>query len=729
MKYPELLTKACLLWLICFCLSCSNEKPGSNTEISDQMPGLWYQQPLRILQTVLREPDASDYNVDSMISYMNRIHANVLVINGGGIVDYFQNTLPLANVNQYIGSRDLLADIVNGCHQNNIKVIARIDFRGVDKARYELHPDWFARDDKGNPIILDYTTPPLYAPCYNSYYRNEHAVDFISVLLNKYKVDGIWHNAVNFPQTCYCGRCKAKYLKFSGKKIPTKSDPDAEWNEYYRWKAADAAEQLELMRSTVKKSGEDKAYAAEVFDMYDVNQQKKTGIDLYSAAKYFDFLVTVSFMADNSAELDYKDISYASEIVKFLKALDPDKSPVILFGGNGTEHRYVYDPPADLRQWLWEAAGSGGGFWNCYFNGAYPAVTLDTRNSFLVSDAFMYLQKNNNLVRDLIPVTDIGIFYSKATAQLVGDKAFAEPLKGMLRIMQDGHIQYGFVTDYNLTPEALSRFKILIMPDVGFLDPGQASMITDWVKSGGQLIATYQTSLLDENGNISTDFILSDLYGAHYTGTIADTETDSYQKIMTRNSIMAGFNKTSLLHNGGKTLICKMDTDAEMITGYIPRINNQPPEYAYPESWDTDIPVIVYHKSVKGSVIYFANQPGKLNYTTGHPDYHDMIMNSIHTLTGGKLSLTTNAPAAVHIYLNRNRKDPSLYQLSLVNTASAPARPIRDIVPVNNIKIEFPFKIEAINSMSDNPVAFHMESQSVIIDRLIEFEAFSIKIK
>ena len=125
------------IFLILALYACQSDGPeGGNISLENSMEGYWYQQPLRILQTVLRQPDAADYNVDSLVQYMEEVHANALVINGGGIVDYFQNTLPMANVNPYIGSRDLLADIVKGCHESGIKVIARIDFRGVHKERY-----------------------------------------------------------------------------------------------------------------------------------------------------------------------------------------------------------------------------------------------------------------------------------------------------------------------------------------------------------------------------------------------------------------------------------------------------------------------------------------------------------------------------------------------------------------------------------------------------------------
>ena len=689
------------------------ERPG--------LTGYWYEQPLRIQQTVLRQPDVIDYDVDSLVAYLKSTHADVLVINGGGIVDYFQNTLPMANINKYLGDRDLLKEVVEACHANEIKVITRVDFRGVEKERYDLHPDWFGNDPNGNPLLLNYTTPELCAPCYNSYYRNEHSVQFISTLFEKYNIDGIWHNAVNDHQTCYCDQCEKKYLEAYNRKIPLGDGHDNDWEEYYRWKADCADEQLTLMRKTVKKYGEDKVYSAEVFSMFDVTQQKHTGIDLFSASKYFDFLVTVSFLASNSANVEYKDISYASDIVKFLKSLQPGKSPVILFGGNGTEHRYIYDPPIDSRLWLWEAVGSGGGFWNCYFNGAYPAVTLDVRNAYVHKDAYEYLKNNAAVTQGLVPVTDIAIFYSKASGQMVGDNEFSLPIKGFLRLLHEEHYQYGFISDHQLTMEKLNQFNVLIMPNVVGLKEQDATLIRNWVNEGGKLIATFATSLFDENGERREDFLLADLFGCHFTGNAANTEVDCYQQIVKRTSILDGFDKTTLIHNGGNTMLCAINPEAFMITGYLPKINNQPPEFAFPDSWETEYPVIVENSFGKGKVIYFANQPGKLNYTVGHPDYHNLLNNAIITLQGNEETLRTDAPSSVHIYLNKSNKDPELYQLSLINTTSGAMRPMRDLVPIHNITIELPFVINSAEVISKFDSKIDINKMKLHIETLNDF--------
>lgn len=702
--------------------ACQSDSPDDQSlSPENTLEGYWYQQPLRILQTVLRQPDAADYNVDSLVQYMEEVHANVLVINGGGVVDYFQNTLPMANVNPYIGKRDLLADIVTGCHEAGIKVIARIDFRGVHNDRYELHPDWFARDENNEPIILNYTTPGLYAPCYNGYYRNEHAVAFISQLFEKYNIDGIWHNAVNFHNVCYCKRCQDLYFEKHQKKIPVKSDPGDDWEVYYRWNEIIAGKQLAKMRATVKKFGEDKCYSAEVFDMYRVEQQKHTGISLYSAAEYFDFLVTVSFIANNSYPIDYKDIYYPSSIVRFLKALRPGKSPVILFGGNGTEHRYIYDPPLESRLWLWETAGVGGGFWNCYFNGSFPAKTLDTRNAYLASDAYQYIFDNQELIQNLQPVKDIAIFFSKASGQMLGDDDFSLPLKGIFRLMEEGHYQYGFVTDNELDTDNLNQFKILIMPNVAALSDDHLNIIREWVDGGGRLIATFQTSLFDEFGIQRKDFGLSDVFGVSYAGKVINTNTDCYQKILTRNEFLNGFEKTKLLHNSGKTLMVTSDPEATTLTGYLPKINNQPPENAFPDNWDSSNPIMVLNSYGKGQVVYFANEAARLNYTIGHPDYRDQLENSLDVFLGDDTVLKTNAPGSVHVYLNQNAEDPKVYQLSLVNTSSATHRPLRDLVPVSGIEVNLPFDFTHHEVLMAGDASIRADGNTLYIDDLGEF--------
>ena len=140
----------------------------------------WFLKPVRIMHTVLREIDARNYDASKVVDYLKKGSYNTLCVNAGGIVDFFQNPLPAGNINKEMGNRDILKEISDACHKEGIKVIARIDFRGVEEHVYQKFPDWFMRDKNGEPVKLTYTKPQLYSSCYLGKHRTEYANEYVS---------------------------------------------------------------------------------------------------------------------------------------------------------------------------------------------------------------------------------------------------------------------------------------------------------------------------------------------------------------------------------------------------------------------------------------------------------------------------------------------------------------------------------------------------------------------
>ena len=62
----------------------------------------WYQQNLRFLQTVLRAVDIVNYDAKDVVEYMKKANANVLVVNAGGVMDFFDNPLDMAKPNPFM---------------------------------------------------------------------------------------------------------------------------------------------------------------------------------------------------------------------------------------------------------------------------------------------------------------------------------------------------------------------------------------------------------------------------------------------------------------------------------------------------------------------------------------------------------------------------------------------------------------------------------------------------
>jgi hypothetical protein len=259
------------------------------------------------------------------------------------------------------------------------------------------------------------------------------------------------------------------------------------------------------------------------------------------------------------------------------------------------------------------------------------------------------------------------------------------------------------------------------MPNVAALSDDHLNIIREWIKGGGRLIATFQTSLFNEFGMQREDFGLSDVFGVSYSGKVVNTNTDCYQKILSRNEFLNGFDQTKLLHNSGRTLMVTSGPEAIALTGYLPKINNQPPENAFPDNWDSSNPIMVLNRYGNGQVVYFANEAIRLNYTIGHPDYKDQLENSLDMFLANDAILKTNAPASVHIYLNHSDADPNVYQLSLVNTTSATHRPLRDLVTVSDIEVILPFDISYHELLLDGGASIRAEGNTLYIDGLGEF--------
>ncbi|CAN5164809.1 hypothetical protein BH23BAC1_BH23BAC1_40410 [soil metagenome] len=655
----------------------------------------WYRQPVRIMHTVLREIDAKNYDANAVVDYLKKGSYNALCVNAGGIVDFFQNPLPAANINPFMGDRDILREITVACKNEGIKIIARIDFRGAEEHVYQKFPHWFMKDADQNPVKMTYTKPELYTSCFTGEHRNKYANEFVSYVLKNYSVDGIWHNSPGFNGICHCPDCQAGYKAASGSAIPEEgSATEEELDRYMVWKSQAGDAYMDRIKKNVKSFGDDKVYTAEVFSIYDVGQRINWGIDLDSARRHFDILVSVAFLTGHGADKYYYDLKYGSTIIKFLKSMVPEREAVVMYGGNGTSHRLVIDPPEDLKIWMWQILSAGGRFWNCYFSNV-PTLTHDNRNAFNETEAYQFVKENEKLLEQHAPVANIGIYYSDSTRKSYRQKSeegdqFGTDIRGVETVLMENHIPHDFILEDLISRENLQKYNTVFLPNVRCMSDQEIELLKDYVRYGGNLIATYATSLYDENFRERPDYGLSELFGVGYAGKKENTRVDNYQYILNKNHplVVKDSSKTELLFNAGFTALCKPTNDAEVICTWVPTIHNQPPDKSWVDEFSTEYPTIVENTYGKGKVIYFANQPDLLSHTIGQRDPRNLLLRSFRYLAGSTIPIESDAPSSVHVGLTKSLLNPGEYVLSLVNTTSGPVRPIRELIPVNDINIK-----------------------------------------
>jgi len=68
--------------------------------------------------------------------------------------------------------------------------------------------------------------------------------------------------------------------------------------------------------------------------------------------------------------------------------------------------------------------------------------------------------------------------------------------------------------------DGLDGFRVLVLANVALMSDAQADAVRRFVRNGGGLVATHETSLFDEAGRRRADFAMSDVLGVHYQNTL-----------------------------------------------------------------------------------------------------------------------------------------------------------------------------------------------------------------
>jgi len=106
------------------------------------------------------------------------------------------------------------------------------------------------------------------------------------------------------------------------------------------------------------------------------------------------------------------------------------------------------------------------------------------------------------------------------------DRLFTESFFGLASVLMMEQIQYAHIFDNTLTPENLAQFSVIVLPNVACLSDEACDTIREYVRGGGRVIATYETSLYDAWGDPREDFGLADVFGVHYQDSLFRTELD-----------------------------------------------------------------------------------------------------------------------------------------------------------------------------------------------------------
>jgi hypothetical protein len=151
-------------------------------------------------------------------------------------------------------------------------------------------------------------------------------------------------------------------------------------------------------------------------------------------------------------------------------------------------------------------------------------------------------------------------------------------------------------------------------------------------------MASFETSLYDENLNPRADFGLADLLGIHKAGDVVGTNGNAYYARIespdstSQHPLLHGFTDTNWIP-GAQNRIPLQPVPNPLLT-VVPGFVSYPPELAYPLVSHTDVPAVVLREVGTSRIAYFPGDIERTYWLTGHGDLLRLLLNTIQWITG-----------------------------------------------------------------------------------------------
>ncbi len=210
--------------------------------------GWWMEEPIRLIQTNLRETD-SGLDPVRLAGQLADFRANTLLFGMGGIVAHYPTEVEFHYRSAWLPvGRDTFGEMLREAHRRGIRVIGRFDFSKTPKAVFEAHPEWFFRRVNGEPVIYN----GLYSTCINGGYYRGHIFKILTEALTKYEVDGLFFNMFGNPRSdysgnrmgpCHCDSCRRMFRERYGRELPS-DESDAQYQEFMHRSSREVAERI-----------------------------------------------------------------------------------------------------------------------------------------------------------------------------------------------------------------------------------------------------------------------------------------------------------------------------------------------------------------------------------------------------------------------------------------------------------------------------------------------------
>ena len=406
-----------------------------------------------------------------------------LITNGG-----FEQSAP---------DRDGTREVTALCHQLGMRYITYYWAQREPKSVGDAHPDWRCRNSTGRPTAYY---------CVNVVPYRELVRNRCVELVRDVGVDGVFFDMFHTRKTeCYCDACRAKFRGLTGQEPPVKEDfRSVLWQQWVDFQYRSIEEAMLDFSRAIKAVNPDAALIVNTWNAW-VYERKRNTRNSIRVAECVDGLL------EETGWYDVVDPSFFAFPARHnfmnwhLAGLCRDGRRAFMWGAPSMPG-WLRVPPLEPRIRVA----------TMMTNGAVPAHSVPGRDTLALYMADVAARDTYFRGSSLYPWCGL-VVSEKAELWYGRDDPKGRYIKGVygaFQAMLERHLPVSLVTDRDLERGALDDFKVLFMPNCAAMSDAELETVRRFVRNGGGLVATYETSRYDEHARRRAAFGLADVLHA-----------------------------------------------------------------------------------------------------------------------------------------------------------------------------------------------------------------------
>ena len=670
---------------------------------------LWFDRPMRWAQLVLVENDPGRFDPDFWLDYFKRVHANGVCLSAGGVVAYYPTTVPLHHRSTWLGETDPFGYLVRGCRKMNMAVIARTDPHATWNSVRQAHPDWIAVTSNGE-ARRHWSNPELWVTCALGPYNFDFMTQVHEEIVTLYQVDGIFSNRWAGHGTCYCEHCVRNFESFSQMTLPrTSNRQDPVYRKYMQWR-------IDRLR--------------ELWFRWDRTIRAVKSTSRYIPNGFPDKIVTGAlsdiFFTDHQARSGVIPPWSNGKRAKELRATMGMKPLGGIFS-IGLEEPYRWkdsvQSEAEVRIWVAEGTANNMRPWFVKFSG----TIYDRRWLKVVENIYDWHHRQERYLRNVASLARVAIVYSEQSDRYYGGQPWQEQASahglGMYHALIEARIPFEMVNDRLLEAEHINRYKLLILPNIAALSEAQCELLRRYVRQGGSLVATFETSLYDEQAMRRKNFGLVDLFGVSFNGRVEGPMKNSYLRLKPDaetgryHPVLEGLQDAYRIVNGIWRVQITPEADFPSPVTLIPSYPDLPMEHVYPRTPETNTRELYVRQLGDSRIAYIPWDIDRTFWKIMNVDHGKLLRNIINWAANEEPPVRVTGPGILDVTVWRQAESMTVHLVNLTNPMMMKG-PFREFIPVTDqhvqIRIPNDEKVRKVHLLvGDKTPPYEIDSKTI----------------